>query len=219
MDMRIEYRGRSGLMKRVVRAVSFCITVPLFAACGGSGQEQTASQPQPAPQAQITSVDADAFVAGAILTNAFPGVTLSVVTGPNRPDGPYIVTSATGFNDFTQSNVATTGTMVFGNFPDAPPPAAKGWEIDGRILRADFAKPTDRVSIDLIADDKNSGVLSAYGANGSLLDSITIRVLENSAATATIRRPTADIAYVHASGIFGETMFLDNLRYNLAPTP
>jgi hypothetical protein len=204
-------------LKQFRQAVYLSVTASLFAACGGSGSEQPASAPLTAPPPQVTSVDADAFAAGAVLTNAFPGVALSVVTGPNRPDGPYYVISATGFNDFTQSNLATTGSRVFGNSPDAPPPAAKGWELDGRVLRADFAKPTDRVSIDLIADDMNSGVVSAYNIDGGLLETVTVRVLSGGAHTVTITRPTADIAYMTASGIFGETMILDNLRYSKQP--
>ena len=197
----------AAFMKPIVRTVYFGVTASLFAVCGSAF-------------GQITSVDADSFAAGTALTNAFSGVTLSVITGPNRPDGPYVVISATGFNDFTQTNVATTGSLVFGNFPDAPFPAAKGWEVDGRLFRADFANPTNWVSIDLIADDNDSGIFSAYGAGGELLGTVNTGVMTNLAFTAIITRPTADIAYITAAGTYGESMFLDNLRYNnIAPIP
>jgi hypothetical protein len=151
-----------------------------------------------------------------VLTNAFSGVTLSVIAGSGSPPGAsYVVVGADGYSGYNARNIATTGTLVFSAYPiplNAPP---QGWEADGRIFRADFAIPTDWVSIDLIADDDDSGDLRAFNAKGELLGIVSTGNIYASAFTATITRPTADIAYITAAGTPGESMFLDNLRYNM----
>lgn len=193
----------AAFVKPIVRTAYSGIAASLFAVCGSA-------------YGQVTSVDADSFAAGTVLTNAFSGVTLSVIAGPNSPSGAsYVVVGVDGYSGYNARNIATTGTLVFSAYPiplNAPP---QGWEVDGRLFRADFANPTDWVSIDLIADDDDSGELRAFNVKGEHLGIVSTGNIFASAFTATITRPTADIAYITAAGTPGESMFLDNLRYNM----
>jgi hypothetical protein len=166
----------------------------------------------------FVSVDADAFPIGTTLNNAYPGVTLSVeglalALAPNST-----VVGMDGFSSFNGRNIATTGALVFGAAP-VNPTVPQGWEGNLRIFRADFSKATNHVSIDLIADDDDVGQLSAFDSAGQLLEIVSTGFIRDQPFTAIITRPNADIAYITAEGLFGESMFLDRLQFDVVSEP
>jgi hypothetical protein len=137
-------------------------------------------------------LEPDDHAVGTNLNNVHPGATLSITNAP----GSIVFASQTGF--------ASTGTRTFG-----------GTWADFNRLRVDFASPTDSVSLDFISDDSaDHARMEAYDANNNLLDSYTTASLStNQFETMTISRPSADIAYVIASGIEGQIGYLDNLHF------
>jgi hypothetical protein len=130
-----------------------------------------------------------------------------------------IVIGMDGFSAFNGRNIATTGSLVFGASP-VHPTVPQGWETSAgtdpvfRVFRAQFSVPTDYVAIDLIADDDDIGELRAFGAAGQPLGMISTGQIFAQSFTAIITRPTADIAYITAAGLYGESMLLDNLQFN-----
>ncbi|MGB3654096.1 MAG: Ig-like domain-containing protein, partial [Rivularia sp. (in: cyanobacteria)] len=125
---------------------------------------------------------------------AIPGVTLSV-QGSSDP-----VTSQA-------SSYKSTGNQVFslnGN---------TNWNSSSEWLRADFINPVETVSIDIIGDDSDDpGILQTYDANGTLLEEIiSPSDTNNKPYTLAITRASRDIAYILASGLNGDTVYLDNL--------
>jgi hypothetical protein len=197
-------------------------------------------------RADILEVEPDLFPEFTVLTNAFPGVTLTNQSGMEKT-----VISLDGFSQFVFDNtspqidnIATTGTLVFGRDQIvAIPRHAKVWadaelgNIVG-LLRADFYPPVDSVTIDLVCDDDDDGFLRAYNAAGTLLAEDPDPPTVNPDSTcdglgrdgpdgvalpvffpATITRSTADIAYVLAGGTNMEPLYLDNLRVNFRTLP
>ncbi len=179
--------------------------------------------------AAVISIEPDQFPEGTDLRSAFPGVTLSVTTDPLKQ-----VLAASGLSNFNGRNLATTGSLVFGN---PPPPVfgvdpGKVWdETTFGLLRAGFAAPASSVSIDFLFDDDDTGVLRAYDGSGSLLESVSVLGDGRGSssvfcppfcatfATATITRNSADIAYITAGGQQAEALFLDNLKATVVPLP
>ena len=163
-------------------------------------------------------IEPDYFSSGTDIRTAYPGVVLSV---QGRLDsGVFAVDGYSGFNN---RNLATTGSMVFGNTPvPSSIPSGKVW--DGGIfglLRADFNQTTNYVQIDLLFDDDDTGGLWAYDASGNLLESV-FALGDGRGATGgycppfcdttariSISRLQNDIAYITAGGIYGEALFLD----------
>ncbi|MHC4562200.1 MAG: S8 family serine peptidase [Planctomycetota bacterium] len=139
-------------------------------------------------------VEPDDYAAGADLTNVVDGVTLTVVNSSSPVRAQY-------------SQYASTGTLVFADGTDV------AWSSNAEWLRADFDHPVSEVSIDLVANDSDDpGIVRAYDANDNLL----VEVFDpaqpvGQARTVTISRPTADIAYIFASGNGGDNLILDNL--------
>ncbi|HYH67256.1 MAG TPA: PKD domain-containing protein, partial [Urbifossiella sp.] len=143
----------------------------------------------------------DAFAAGQDLTTAVPGVTLNVVTSGTAPNPALRVRSNTdGF--------PTTGSRVF--FRDAVPT----WTTGGK-LRAEFAQPVGRVSIDFAAGGAaHIGRLEAYNLQGQLVATfVTSTLAAGQAQTMTIQRAQGDIKFVLAFASSGTAGRLDNLRY------
>lgn len=138
-------------------------------------------------------VDPSDFPAGADISNAVPGVTLSALGG--GVTSPSIFSSGSVF----KNSYWTT----FGSAP-------------GITFRADFADPTDFVSIEVLANDgADSAILSAFDSREDLLEIFTttgtlgVSVPE----TASISRASADINHItvfHPNNNFG----LDNLKFN-----
>jgi hypothetical protein len=145
----------------------------------------------------------DGFATGASLTNACAGVTLLV---EQRSD--TVVAEIPGVTTAT-----STGTKVFGQTLDD-----FGWgasDATPETLRGNFVSPVRSVSIDLISNDTpDAGFLRVYNSSDVLLAEVLSPVLAlNQVFTATVSRPNADIAYFRASGINGDNLNLDNLRY------
>lgn len=169
-------------------------------------------------RATIITVEPDDFAVGSDLTNAFTGVTLTV------EDRPAIkVISRDGFYVFNGRNLATTGSLVFGQDVLQPPNnTGQDWnEGEYGRLRADFDRPTDFVSIDLAFRDDDILALWAFDVNNDLLDMVqgsgdgrNFDVL-----FASITRPQADIAYILAGGVSREGAVLDNLQFSVIPEP
>lgn len=162
-------------------------------------------------------IEPDSFAAGTDLRGAFPGVTLSV-----EGKVGVEVRAVNGFSPFNGRNLATTGSLVFGQFPFASTEVPQGWDEGLGLLRVDFSRPVDFVKIDLIYDDNDVAALKAFDRYGNFLASFVASGDGRGPtlySVASITRPTADIAYVLAGGIGGEAIFLDNLQVNAAPIP
>jgi hypothetical protein len=157
--------------------------------------------------AQFIVVEPDAFPAGTDISHAYPGVTLSAATGADPRVFSFTPTLAS----------ASTLSRVFGHLA----PFEEQWG-DGAIndLRADLAVPGISVQVDIIANDSiDVGTLKAFNSSNVLLDSKTSpSIALGRVATLTITRPSADIAYIIATGTDLETVNLDNLRFNV-PEP
>lgn len=175
-------------------------------------------------------VEPDNYSLGTDIRSVFPGITLSV---QGEPSTKVIVVD--GYSTFVGTNVATTGTKMFGQDPVSGttiPDAEKNWGDNAiGLLRADFASPVNYVQIDLIFDDDDTGFLKAFNASGNLLaifmgqgdgrgaSSPFCPPFCSPTVTASISRPTADIAYILAGGISGEAHYLDNLQVHAVPLP
>ena len=181
-----------------------------------------------AASAATAYIEPDYFSSGTDIRTSYPGVVLSV---QGRLDSG--VFAVDGYDVFNNRNLATTGTMVFGNTPvPSSIPSGKVWDegIFG-LLRADFSQTTNYVQIDLLFDDDDTGGLWAYDASGNLLESVFAMGDGRGAsggicppfcdptARIFISRQQNDIAYITAGGIYGEALFLDNLQFNVAPVP
>lgn len=89
-------------------------------------------------------------------------------------------------------------------------------------MRADFDYWANFVAIDIVGDDYSvdTGVLYAYDSGGVLLESVASGGLRyGEVFTATINRPSFDIAYIIAGGTAGDAVHLDNLIANVIPEP
>jgi hypothetical protein len=158
----------------------------------------------------LVFVEPDDFALGTDLGTAFPGVTLSVTEFSGVP-----VIAGSGLDGGFQ--LASTGTQVFarqqvqdngGYWQRVSSPGLGS-------LRIDFAEPTDFVAIDMIGPDDSVGELQVFDAAGTLLETFTTdRFPRFAVVTVSITRSTADIAYAIAGGIPGESLLLDNLRFN-----
>lgn len=157
-------------------------------------------------------VEPDDFPAGTNISTSFPGITLSVQGDPSRA-----VHSVSGFSAFNGRNLATTGTLVFGEVPVSRI-VPKTWDELFGLLRVDFDSPTDFVQIDMICDDDDVGALRAFDRFGSLLETFGPVACDGRSTppvTATISRNAPDISYVLAGGVGSEGLFLDNLQFKL----
>ena len=139
------------------------------------------------------SLEPDNFAQGTPLNDVVPGVTVSYSYSP-------------GSSVLANFGFASTGSLSFGLFDSF------------YRLRADFATPTDTVSIDAIGyDGFDVGRLEAYDINGFFLAAYeTVGLGAGQFETMTITRPQADIAFVLAGGVGGEITGLDNLQFGLS---
>jgi hypothetical protein len=180
-------------------------------------------------QAAIISVEPDDFSRLADLTNAVPGVTLSVAKTTGQSTST-LVNKVVALGDTFPPVIASTGSFVFGRqieafFPDGSW-FQSGIDFVPAIFRADFATPTDFVSIDIIrSGSANTGFLKAFDSSGQLLDTFTANLGDVGMFTnASITRSTPDIAYILAAGFPSggppfNVVALDNLRFNAGGAP
>jgi hypothetical protein len=165
------------------------------------------------PAFGVTIVDADAFPAGTILNNAFPGVTLTAIGDAGVLANSNVLSAA-------DAN-ATTGTLVFADTSGSPRAWGNGLY---SYLRVDFAAGASSVSLDFAADDSSDSnpFIEAYDSSNNLLDSDTVGfVTLGSPVTLTVTSP--GIAYIIASWDQtnrADNGLLDNLQYQTAvPEP
>jgi hypothetical protein len=167
--------------------------------------------------AVVITAEADGHANGANISNAFTGMTLSTVgTDPNLDGQVYARIPI-------NPAYASTGKLVFGN-------NLEGMDADGSPyneiwhetfrFRADFDHLANIVSIDFIGNNSSDyGALEAYNSVGALLASVfTPQLIADQVFSAQINRSSFDIAYIVASGIGGDTLYLDNLSANV-PEP
>lgn len=168
---------------------------------------------QVAGAARIT-IDPDSFAFGAEISHAFPDVTLSAF-GSGELNGPDVSTPQVFAR---HSTFASTGNRVFGNSS-----YSHLWFSDSAEFRVDFARRTNFVSLDLIADDDfDPSVVFAYDSSGQLLVEAAVTGMAGVGIpeTATISRSHADIAYVVATnpaGMAGQQFLIDRLVYESRP--
>jgi hypothetical protein len=164
----------------------------------------------PKISAALINVEPDAFPAGTVLNNAFPGVTL-------RATGDSGVLSNSNVLSLTNPN-ATTGTRVFGDTSGSP----ASWG-DGSFsyLRADFAATASMVLLDFAADDTSDSnpFLRAFNSANVMVASASAGLVPlGQPMTLTVSAP--NIAYVTASWDDVHRVdngILDNLRYAAVP--
>ena len=142
---------------------------------------------------QVTVLEPDDFAIDTNLSNVVPGVTLTDEYATGELTGSEIVAS--------EASHVATGTLAINPVGN---------------LRLDFREPVQSVRIDFSAFGSNkAGVLEAYNAEGTLLDSSTTGPLATVFATLLIERPSADIAYALAkpeqSG--STSAVFDNLQF------
>jgi len=211
---------------RVAAAISTWLVVG-FLAVFAMGGPASAQQPP-------LEVEPDAFPEFTVLTNAFPGVTLSNQGGPEATvislDGfSQFVFDATTIKPPVIDNIATTPTLVFGRDQGGPLDNAKQWS-EGPVgtgqglLRADFYPPADAVlTIDLLCDDDDIGFVKAFDEFNTLLESQFgdcrgDNVTAGRPKFACVTIAATDIAYALAGGIIGEGLFLDRLHVDYSDT-
>lgn len=156
----------------------------------------------------VTVVDPDAFPAGTVLNNAYPGVTLSAWGDPGVLLNNHVIALVSPY--------ASTGTMVFGDNEPANPDS---WgDGDWDYLRADFSSGALWVSLDFICNDSvgdNNAELIAYDSSGVEIDRDGPYFVASGAfLTLTVNGP--DIAYVEAywdNILRVENGVLDNLMF------
>ena len=157
--------------------------------------------------AALINVEPDLFPAGTDIRNSYPGVILSVNGHPSASVFSGVEGGCGGI-------CASTGTRVFGS------DAYSHWQFGLAEFRADFASPTDLVSIDFVGVDDGNVKAEIYDLDGILLASfLTHLAAEGDNATATFNRSTADIAYILAGGVPGEGVSLDNLMFSVSEVP
>ena len=151
---------------RIAAAISTWLVVGFFAVFAMGG---------PASADFTVIVEPDDFSPGTVLTNAFPGVTLTNQGGPESP-----VISKDGFSIFVDKNIATTGDRVFGKIQDDLPnqSISKQWDVGAGVttlgsLRADFSPPAVAATIDLHCTDDDIAVFKAFDAMDNEIGSET----------------------------------------------
>ena len=163
--------------------------------------------------------DPDSFAVGTDISNAFPGVTLSAVgRGWNNSTGRIIAVDP--LTNQSEPFAASTGKLVFGTDDGSYPHLFR--EAGFMQLRADFADPTNNVSLDFIGNDaSDTGLLEAYDESGNLLGTVLSSALGiDEVGSVSFEIPTNDIAFILAGGAgIPSSLGIDNLRTSHSPEP
>jgi hypothetical protein len=142
----------------------------------------------PRLSAALIAVEPDAFPAGTVLNNAFPGVTFTAI-------GDAGVLTNSNVLSLTDSH-ATTGTRVFGDTSGSP----TAWG-DGSFsyLRADFAAGATMVSLDFAADDTDSNpFLRAFNSANVMVASASVGLVPlGSPVTLSVSAPKSGTSLPH----------------------
>jgi hypothetical protein len=189
-------------MKRVI---TICLVSMIMIVSGLSGLSNGVT----------VTVDPDAFPAGTVLNNAYPGVTLTALGEPGVLPNSNVVAIASVY--------ASTGSNVFGDTETGNPESWGNGSYDW--LRVDFAGGASKVSLAFITNDEgdNNAVLRAYDINGFEVDSDGPYYVPGPAGTyRTLMVSAPYIAWIETewdkiSRV--ENGMLDNLTYTPVPEP
>ncbi len=159
-----------------------------------------------AARAELVTVEPDDFARGSVLTDVFPGLTLTA-TGRST-QSPDLRVALPGLGR------ASTGELTFGYFDGFT------WRDDivtQAFFNADFDEPTSFVAIDVVRTGSAGataapGVMWAYDAAGNLLETARTLGGQSDFETLLITRDVADIARVEVTGAF-DPVVLDHFRY------
>ncbi len=170
----------------------------------------------PAVHAQ-TVVEPDNYADGTNISTAVSGITLSTINS----GGTNSV-----FSTLVSPGEASTGTQVFSDSKGHPYFYFSS-PTDGFLFRADFASPTNFVSLDFInndvAIDTDFGRLEAFDASGNLVSDLTTGVLQKPGdfQTLTATSGSNNISYILAGGDYltKDDVNLDHLVFGSAPVP
>ena len=141
-----------------------------------------------------TTADPDSYLEGDVLTQAFPGVTLTAADADNRMLSAEIAAEAV--------TDTSTGSLAFS-------------QVAPRLMM-DFVNPVNSVSIDFVVGPaQRRGVMEAYDADGNLLDTYFTSSSEGTKETMTVSSSAVDIAMAvaYADGPVAPFGILDNLRF------
>lgn len=121
----------------------------------------SALQPAVSVAGLILNVDSDAYAEGTDIRNGYAGITLTILDETSTA-----VFARSGYSGFVKRNIAITGTLGFGQ-PLGPGTAEFDNEklfdeVNFGLLRADSASFVSFVSIDLLFDDDDIGLLRAF---------------------------------------------------------
>lgn len=172
-------------------------------------------------QASAANADPDSFAPGTDISDSFFGVSLSTAGGGSIYSAGPCTNASTGSNAFGPSTYCNSWYGLDDGVP-LPDPYANNHDSENYVFRADFPYSARFVSIDIIPDDSNDPhAAGIYDAAGNLLDSVIIPSPNSSGVTTTITfdRPSADIAFLIAGGIAGQTSDIDNLIFESGEVP
>jgi len=157
-------------------------------------------------------VDPDAFPAGTVLNNAFPGVTLTALGDAGVLANRNVLAAVSAFS--------TTGSNVFADTSGSP----TAWG-DGAFsyLRADFAGGATSVSMDYRADDSDDNAfLRAFNSANVMVAQAATPLNSPVVGIVTLTVTAPNIAYITASwddiNRF-DNGILDHLVYQPVPEP
>lgn len=171
-------------------------------------------------RAVTMTAEPDDFSPGSNISNSFDGITLSSEgTGWNNPSGGIFAVDPE--NDQLEPFPASTGGLVFGTDDSSFPHLFR--ELGFLAFRADFAAPTNRVSLDFIGNDSaDTGLLEAYNASGNLLGrALSPSLGLGEVANVSFQSGNDDISYILAGGQDRlSSLGIDNLQASShAPEP
>jgi hypothetical protein len=165
--------------------------------------------------AVLFTADPDNFAAGTNISNAYPGIALiSVGAGYDGDFDPNIF-ARNPLNHPEPIN-ASTGQHVFGT-NDAQFPASFGG-FGGAVLRVDFTVPTNLVRLDAIGNDPSDFArFQAFSAANAVLSTYNTASMATSVFETMTVSSGVNIAYVLASGVSGDSVAFDHLRFEIVP--
>lgn len=175
------------------------------------------------------TVDPGSFVAGANISGVSAEVTLSAVQ--INPFSGFILNGNTDVFA-VDPRVSPLGQPLAAGYADgnsfghagvhadSTPGRSPEWSESSVEMRADFSSLATSVSIDIIGNNGiDFGFLEAYTAGGTLIQRVQNAAAISSGLRHTLTINAANIGYIIAAGVGGDTVVLDNLQVTLIPLP
>jgi hypothetical protein len=164
----------------------------------------------------VVTVEPDTFPVGTNISNAFPGVTLSSVGAGFDGDYDPLIFSVDP-TSWPEPYNASAGRLVFGTNDPTFPHLFGGY--GGAQLRIDFSPYANLVYLDAIGNDNSDfAKLQAFDPSNNLIDDYFTGQLTTSNFE-TMMVLGSSISHVIASGVSGNSVGFDNLRYEPIPAP